>query len=78
MGRVFGRSAVLSRTMEIAERCNAKLEKVSNPFPKFDIPKGYTLDSYFEQSAREGFARRLKRVRALQKTGPHEASAGRI
>jgi DNA polymerase-3 subunit alpha len=39
---------VLSRTLAIAERCNMRLEKVSNPFPHFDVPDGYTLDSYFE------------------------------
>jgi len=29
---------VLSRTLAIAERCNLKLEKVSKPFPHFDVP----------------------------------------
>src|SRR5882724_11481241 len=60
---------VLSRTMTVAERCNAKLEKVGNPFPQFDIPKGYTIDSYFEHICREGFARRLETIRALEKQG---------
>ena len=50
---------VLSRTLAIAERCSTRLEKVSNPFPHFDVPSGYTLDSYFEHVTREGFARRL-------------------
>ncbi len=39
---------VLSRTLGIAERCNMRLEKISNPFPHFDVPAGFTLDSYFE------------------------------
>src|SRR3954464_14201519 len=60
---------VLSRTMAIAERCNAKLEKVSNPFPKFDIPTGYTIDSYFEHICREGFKNRLEAIRTLEKQG---------
>jgi DNA polymerase-3 subunit alpha len=60
---------LLSRTMTVAERCNAKLEKVGNPFPQFDIPKGYTIDSYFEHICREGFARRLETIRALEKQG---------
>src|SRR5437773_189074 len=55
---------VLSRTLAIAERCHVKLEKVSNPFPYFDVPAGYTLDSYFEHVTREGFARRLEAIRA--------------
>jgi len=49
---------LLSRTLEIAERCHLRLEKISNPFPHFDVPPGYTLDSYFEQVTRVGFARR--------------------
>ena len=60
MSRVFKDSPdVLTRTLDIAERCNMRLEKVSNPFPHFDVPPGFTLDSYFEQVTREGFARRL-------------------
>jgi DNA polymerase-3 subunit alpha len=45
---------VLKRTMEIAERCNLKLQKVDNPFPEFAVPQGHTIDSYFEQVCREG------------------------
>src|SRR5208337_1782426 len=45
---------VLARTLSIAERCNVRLEKVSNPFPHFDVPEGYTLDSYFEHITRSG------------------------
>src|SRR5579872_3510135 len=60
---------VLSRTLAIAERCHVRLEKVSNPFPHFDVPKGYTLDSYFEHVTREGFARRLEILRTLSSGG---------
>jgi len=60
---------VLSRTLGIAERCHVKLEKVSNPFPHFDVPAGYTLDSYFEHVTREGFARRLETIRAQSESG---------
>ncbi|MGH9498459.1 MAG: DNA polymerase III subunit alpha [Terriglobales bacterium] len=60
---------VLSRTLAIAERCNLRLEKVSNPFPHFDVPAGYTLDSYFEHVTREGFARRLEVIRNLREQG---------
>src|SRR3954453_11506869 len=61
--------SVLSRTLEIAERCHAQLTKVSNPFPDFDVPQGYTLDSYFEHVTREGFARRLESIRTLSAAG---------
>jgi len=60
---------VLSRTLGIAERCNVRLEKVGNPFPHFEVPAGYTLDSYFEHVTREGFAGRLEGLRGLRKQG---------
>jgi len=70
MYRVFKDAPdVLSRTLSIAERCNMRLEKVSNPFPHFDVPDGFTLDSYFEHVTRQGFARRRETLRALQAQG---------
>ena len=36
---------VLARTLDIAERCNFRLEKNPGPFPHFDVPEGFTLDS---------------------------------
>ena len=60
---------VLKRTMAIAERCNVKIGKVQNPFPRFDVPEGEDLDSYFEQICRQGFAKRLEIIRALQAKG---------
>ncbi|GAC1430074.1 MAG: DNA polymerase III subunit alpha [Terriglobales bacterium] len=70
MYRVFKDSpAVLSRTLDIAERCSMRLEKVSDPFPHFDVPAGYTLDSYFEHVSRQGFARRLEVLRELEREG---------
>src|SRR5437763_2779209 len=70
MQRVFKDAPdVLSRTMGIAERCNVKLGKVKNPFPFFEVPNGYTLDSYFEHVTREGFARRLNLLREQGRGG---------
>jgi DNA polymerase-3 subunit alpha len=70
MARVFKDSPdVLTRTLDIAERCNLKLEKVSSPFPHFDVPPGFTLDSYFEHVTREGFARRLEVLRGNENLG---------
>src|SRR5436190_10008365 len=70
MYRVFKDSPeVLTRTLTIAERCSMRLEKVSNPFPHFDVPDGYTLDSYFEEVTRKGFARRLETLRTLEVQG---------
>ena len=70
MYRVFKDAPdVLSRTLAIAERCHVKLEKVSNPFPRFDVPEGYSLDSYFEHVTRQGFARRMETLRELSSAG---------
>jgi len=70
MYRVFKDAPdALSRTLAIAERCSMRLEKVSNPFPQFDVPAGFTLDSYFEHMTREGFARRLNVLRDLERQG---------
>src|SRR5256884_745144 len=70
MYRIFKDSPeVLTRTIAIAERCSMRLEKVSNPFPHFDVPDGYTLDSYFEEVTRKGFARRLETLRQSDAQG---------
>ena len=70
MTRVFKDAPdVLSRTLDIAERCNLRLEKVSSPFPHFDVPPSYTLDSYFEHVTREGFGRRMEVLRVLSDQG---------
>src|SRR5580765_3111310 len=59
MSMVFKDSpALLTRTLDIAERCSMRLEKVKTPFPHFEVPPGYTLDSYFEHVTRQGFAQR--------------------
>jgi DNA polymerase-3 subunit alpha len=70
MYRVFKDAPeVLARTLDIAERCNLRLEKVPSPFPHFDVPAGFTLDSYFEHVTREGFARRMEVLRGLSAQG---------
>ena len=59
----------LNRTWEIAQRCQVNLEKVKEPFPKFDVPEGHTTDSYFEYVARQGFEKRRGRLEAMQRAG---------
>ena len=54
---------VLSRTIAIAERCHFEMAKVPTPFPRFDVPDGFTADSYFEHITRQGFARRMESLR---------------
>jgi DNA polymerase III subunit alpha len=70
MYRVFKDSPeVLTRTLDIAERCSLRLEKVATPFPQFEVPPGYTIDSYFVHVSREGFARRMESLRPLREQG---------
>src|SRR5450432_3162354 len=61
---------VVSRTMQFAERCSLKLQKVDNPFPEFAVPVGHTIDTYFEEVCRAGFRKRLDTaIRHLQDRG---------
>jgi DNA polymerase-3 subunit alpha len=70
MAKVFsGHERALERTLEIAERCNVRLEKVHDPFPQFEVPAGYSLPDYFEHVTRAGFAKRLNILRELQAMG---------
>ena len=56
MDRVFGEIPhVLDQTVEIAERCSLKLQKVENPFPEFVVPPGFSIDTYFAKVVRDGF-----------------------
>ena len=59
----------LANTMRIAERCNVKIAEGENFLPDFDVPIGFTVDSYFEKVARDGFAQRLPRLKQLALTG---------
>src|SRR5579864_4336069 len=59
----------LDCTWEIAQRCQVNLEKVKEPFPKFDVPAEHTTDTYFEYVARQGFEKRRMRLEALRKAG---------
>ena len=59
----------LDRTWDIAQRCQVKLEKVAEPFPKFPIPEDHTTDTFFEYVARQGFEKRRTRLEALSAQG---------
>jgi DNA polymerase-3 subunit alpha len=70
MARVFGEIPdALSRTVDIASRCNVKIAPIANPFPTFAVPDGHTPDSYFEKVVRDGFAERVPFLEALAKQG---------
>jgi DNA polymerase III subunit alpha len=69
MARVFpDHPEALANTLRVAEMCDFKLEGVST-LPKFDVPPGFTIDSYFEKVTREGFAGREKVLRPLAEAG---------
>jgi DNA polymerase III subunit alpha len=70
MAQVFGElPAALSRTVDIAARCNVKIERIPNPFPEFKVPEGHTAGSYFEKVVREGFATRVPSLERLLQQG---------
>ncbi|MCS6954314.1 MAG: DNA polymerase III subunit alpha [Bryobacterales bacterium] len=64
-----GVEEALDRTWEIAQRCQVQLEKVREPFPKFEVPEGHSTDTYFEYVTRQGFERRRPRLEALWAAG---------
>src|SRR5437867_3744459 len=70
MDRVFGEiPSVLDQSVEIAERCSLTLQKVENPFPEFDVPPGYTIDTYFAKIVRDGYQERLEYLKSLADRG---------
>src|SRR6187401_1627125 len=70
MGVVFkDHLDALKNTLLIAERCNVTIPKGKNHLPSFDVPEGFTLESYFEHVAREGYAQRLTRLRQYEAEG---------
>src|SRR3954469_21386497 len=59
----------LANTLRIAERCHVKIAEGENFLPDFDVPIGFTVDSYFDHVARDGFAQRLPRLKQLALEG---------
>ena len=70
MAAVFGdHPEALRNTLLVAERCNVTIPKGQNHLPSFGVPEGFTLDEYFEQVTRDGFANRLARLQQLAASG---------
>ncbi len=70
MAALFGHvPEALSNTLEIAERCNFELRANHNVFPRFDVPAGHTVDSYFEEVTRRGFEKRRHHLEKLLEQG---------
>jgi DNA polymerase-3 subunit alpha len=60
----------LANTVRIAEMCAFELKQAGS-LPAFDVPPGFTIESYFEKVTRDGYAERLTVIEPL-------AAAGRL
>ncbi len=71
MWQVFGEEPdLLHRTLEIAEKCDLEFPKTIDQVPVYPVPDGYTVESYFEKMAWDGFEERLKEIwQPLQESG---------
>jgi DNA polymerase-3 subunit alpha len=54
----------LDNTVDIAKRCNLEFDFGTYHFPKFDLKANRTEDELFENKAREGFERIIRRIRS--------------
>jgi DNA polymerase III subunit alpha len=71
MARLFpDQPEALLNTVKIAEMCDFTL-KAAGSLPAFDVPPGFTIESYFEKVTRDGFAERRHTLEPL-------AAAGRL
>ncbi len=50
---------VVERTLEVAERCEYEMDFSKHYFPKFEPPKGQTLDDHLIELSRKGLEERL-------------------
>ncbi|MBI3210466.1 MAG: DNA polymerase III subunit alpha [Candidatus Solibacter usitatus] len=77
MEALFGdHQDAMDRTWDIAQRCNISLDKIKDPFPRFDIPEGHSTDTYFEFVARQGFEKRRPRLEAMRAKGHLRSELG--
>jgi DNA polymerase-3 subunit alpha len=69
MARVFPEHPeALQNTVKIAEMCHFNLAQTGT-LPAFDVPPGFTIESYFEKVTRDGFAERRKLIDPLIEAG---------
>ncbi len=61
MWTLFGRELpeALTNTLEIAEKCDVKLDFNVYRLPRYEVPEGETLESYLEKLAWEGLDERM-------------------
>ena len=59
MGRLFADTPeALQNTLLIAERCNVKLDFDGYHLPQFEVPEGFTTETYLRKLCEEGLQRR--------------------
>jgi DNA polymerase-3 subunit alpha len=69
MARLFpDHPEALRSTLQIAEMCDFKLQAAGS-FPAFDVPAGFTTESYFEKVTRDGFEERRRALAPLAEAG---------
>ncbi|MCG9129946.1 DNA polymerase III subunit alpha [Candidatus Poribacteria bacterium] len=49
----------ISNTVEIANRCNLKLDYSENVMPKYDVPEGHTNESYLKELCYQGLREKI-------------------
>jgi len=65
MWRAFGEVPdALTNTVEIANRCSTNIEFGNLHLPDYDVPEGYTIESYLLHLARKGLHEKLAKVPA--------------
>jgi DNA polymerase-3 subunit alpha len=69
MARTFpDHPEALRSTVAIAEMCNFEL-KGADSLPEFDVPPGFTIESYFEKVTRDGYEDRCRTLAPLADAG---------
>ncbi len=52
----------IENTAKIAERCNVSIDFNQTLLPHYDVPEGYTLESYLDKLSMEGIRRRYAEI----------------
>jgi DNA polymerase-3 subunit alpha len=70
MMQLFGElERAVNQPFDISQRCKVHLEKVKEPFPRFDVPPEHSADTYFAWVARMGFEKRRPRLETMRASG---------
>lgn len=65
----------LDNTHKIAKRCNVEIEFGVTKLPKYDVPEGFTSESYLEHLCMEGLVKRYgERAAELEERLDYELS----